>query len=296
MMMMNFLKERKVNNKRLTVVLGPTAVGKTDYAIDLALKYGCPILSCDSRQIFSEMRIGTAPPSPEQLEKVKHYFIFSHSVLDYYSAGQYELDAMELLSELFQTYDDIIMVGGSGLYADALCYGLDDFPAADQQLRKTLTEQAFGTEFPALQQRLRELDPDSLNFIDISNKQRVIRALEVTLSTGKKYSSFRTAPRKKRFFEIERFALNMPREILYDRINRRVDMMVEQGLVREVQDLIEYRDMPALRTVGYKEIFEYLDGDISLERAIDLIKRDTRRYAKRQVTYFAKERQVEVQL
>lgn len=296
MMMMNFLKERKVNNKRLTVVLGPTAVGKTDYAIDLALKYGCPILSCDSRQIFSEMRIGTAPPSPEQLEKVKHYFIFSHSVSDYYSAGQYELDAMELLSELFQKYDDIIMVGGSGLYADALCYGLDDFPAADQELRKTLTEQAFGTEFPALQQRLRELDPDSLNFIDISNKQRVIRALEVTLSTGKKYSSFRTSPRKKRFFEIERFALNMPREILYDRINRRVDMMVEQGLVREVQDLIEYRDMPALRTVGYKEIFEYLDGDISLERAIDLIKRDTRRYAKRQVTYFAKERQVEVQL
>jgi tRNA dimethylallyltransferase len=203
---------------------------------------------------------------------------------------------MELLSELFQKYDDIIMVGGSGLYADALCYGLDDFPAADQQLRKTLTEQAFGTEFPALQQRLRELDPDSLNFIDISNKQRVIRALEVTLSTGKKYSSFRTAPRKKRFFEIERFALNMPREILYDRINRRVDMMVEQGLVQEVQDLIDYRDMPALRTVGYKEIFEYLDGDISLERAIDLIKRDTRRYAKRQVTYFAKERQVEVQL
>ena len=215
--------------KRLTVVLGPTAVGKTDYAIDLALRYGSPILSCDSRQLFREMRIGTAPPSAEQLSKVKHYFIFSHSVQDYYSAGQYELDAMELLSELFQTYDDIIMVGGSGLYADALCYGLDDFPAADQQLRKSLTDMAFGSEFPLLQQRLKELDPDSLNFIDISNKQRVIRALEVTISTGKRYSSFRTAPKKSRFFFFFMFALSMSREVLYDRINRWVVLLFEHG-------------------------------------------------------------------
>lgn len=280
--------------KRLTVILGPTAVGKTDYAVDLALKYGTVILSCDSRQIFREMKIGTAPPDEEQLKRVKHYFIHSHSVEDYYSAGQYEIDAMELLSELFQKYDDVVMVGGSGLYADALCYGLDDFPAADMELRKSLSEQASGPDFPLLQQHLKKLDPDSYNLIDISNRQRVVRALEVTISTGKKYSSYRTSPRKKRFFEIERFALNMPRELLYERINSRVDRMVEQGLVDEVRSLIGYRDMPALRTVGYKEIFEYLDGNITLDRAIDLIKRDTRRYAKRQVTYFAKERQIQL--
>lgn len=273
--------------KLLTVVLGPTAVGKTDYAVRLAQEYGSPVISCDSRQIFKEMRIGTAPPSPEQLRTVRHYFIFSHSVSSYYSAGQYELDAMELLTELFRDHDRLVMVGGSGLYADALCYGLDDFPPADQELRKRLTERALTEGVAVLAEELRRVDPESWAAIDLSNRQRVVRALEVTVSTGRKFSSFKTGPRKKRPFDIERICLTMPRERLYARIDRRTEAMFEAGLVDEVRALARYREMPALRTVGYKEVFEYMDGKLSLDEAVELVKRNTRRYAKRQITYFS---------
>ncbi len=273
--------------KLLTVVLGPTAVGKTDYAVRLAQEYGSPVISCDSRQIFKEMRIGTAPPSPEQLRTVRHYFIFSHSVSSYYSAGQYELDAMELLTELFRDHDRLVMVGGSGLYADALCYGLDDFPPADQELRKRLTERALTEGVAVLAEELRRVDPESWAAIDLSNRQRVVRALEVTVSTGRKFSSFKTGPRKKRPFDIERICLTMPRERLYARIDRRTEAMFEAGLVDEVRALARYREMPALRTVGYKEVFEYMDGKLSLDDAVELVKRNTRRYAKRQITYFS---------
>ncbi len=278
--------------KKLTVILGPTAVGKTDYAIDVAERLGCPILSCDSRQIFREMKIGTAPPSDEQLRRVKHYFIYSHSVANHYSAGQYELEAMALLEELFQTYDDVVMVGGSGLYADALCYGLDDFPAADQVLRKELTDRALSEGVEALAEQLRELDPESYATIDIRNRQRVVRALEVTIGTGKKFSEYKSSPRKPRPFEIERMCLTMPREVLYDRINRRAEKMFEAGLVDEVRSLSAYRDMPALRTVGYREVFDYLDGRISLDESLSLVQRNSRRYAKRQLTYFSGEKQI----
>lgn len=272
--------------KTLVLVLGPTAVGKTDYAISLAEKYGSPVISCDSRQIFREMRIGTAPPSDEQLRRVRHYFIYSHSVACRYSAGQYELDAMALLSELFKEHDRLVMAGGSGLYADAVCYGFDDFPPADQVLRKQLSERALKEGVAALAEELRTLDPESYASIDLSNRQRVVRALEVTLSTGRKFSSFKTSPRKKRFFNVERQVLTMPREELYARIDRRTEKMFEAGLVDEVRSLMQYRDMPALQTVGYREVFDYLDGRISLDEAVWLVKRNTRRYAKRQVTYF----------
>lgn len=274
-------------NKRLVLVLGPTAVGKTDYAIRMAEKYSSPVISCDSRQIFTEMRIGTAPPSEEQLRQVRHYFIFSHSVRNHYSAGQYEIEAMALLTELFKEHDTIVMAGGSGLYADALCYGLDDFPPADQELRKILTDRVRTEGVASLAEELREADPQSWATIDLSNPQRVVRALEVTLSTGRKFSSYKSSPRKPRPFEIERICLTLPREELYRRIDLRAEKMFETGLVDEVRSLTPWRGMPALKTVGYREVFEYLDGHISLDEALSLVQRNTRRYAKRQITWFA---------
>ena len=273
-------------NKRLVLVLGPTAVGKTDYAIRMAEKYSSPVISCDSRQIFTEMRIGTAPPSEEQLRQVRHYFIFSHSVCNHYSAGQYEIEAMALLTELFKEHDTIVMAGGSGLYADALCYGLDDFPPADQELRKILTDRVRTEGVASLAEELREADPQSWATIDLSNPQRVVRALEVTLSTGRKFSSYKSSPRKPRPFEIERICLTLPREELYRRIDLRAEKMFETGLVDEVRGLTPWRGMPALKTVGYREVFEYLDGHISLDEALSLVQRNTRRYAKRQITWF----------
>lgn len=274
-------------NKRLVLVLGPTAVGKTDYAIRMAEKYSSPVISCDSRQIFTEMRIGTAPPSEEQLRQVRHYFIFSHSVRNHYSAGQYEIEAMALLTELFKEHDTIVMAGGSGLYADALCYGLDDFPPADQELRKILTDRVRTEGVASLAEELREADPQSWATIDLSNPQRVVRALEVTLSTGRKFSSYKSSPRNPRPFEIERICLTLPREELYRRIDLRAEKMFETGLVDEVRGLTPWRGMPALKTVGYREVFEYLDGHISLDEALSLVQRNTRRYAKRQITWFA---------
>ena len=274
-------------NKRLVLVLGPTAVGKTDYAIRMAEKYSSPVISCDSRQIFTEMRIGTAPPSEEQLRQVRHYFIFSHSVRNHYSAGQYEIEAMALLTELFKEHDTLVMAGGSGLYADALCYGLDDFPQADQELRKILTDRVRAEGVASLAEELREVDPQSWAAIDLSNPQRVVRALEVTLSTGRKFSSYKSSPRKPRPFEIERICLTLPREELYRRIDLRAEKMFETGLVDEVRGLTPWRGMPALKTVGYREVFEYLDGHISLDEALSLVQRNTRRYAKRQITWFA---------
>lgn len=272
--------------KELHVIVGPTAVGKTDYSIELAKEFGSPIISCDSRQIFKEMKIGTAPPSPDQLAAVKHYFIFSHSVSQYYTAGKYELEALEVINELFKTHDRLVVVGGSGLYVDALCYGLDDFPPADIELRNQLMERLEKEGIESLRMELKQLDPESYYSMDIANRQRVVRALEVTLMTGKKFSSFKTNQVKSRPFKINKSVLSMPREELYDRINRRVDMMFDAGLVAEVESLRQYRDMPALQTVGYKEIFEYFDGKHSLETARELIKRNSRRYAKKQISYF----------
>lgn len=277
----------------LTIILGPTGVGKTDYAIDLALEYGSPVISCDSRQIFKEMKIGTAPPSAEQLERVRHYFIFSNSVTDIYTAGRYEIEALALLEELFKSHKRLVMTGGSGLYIDALCNGLDDFPAADQQLRKELSDKAATAEgLQELVLKLKEIDPQACEFVDLQNRQRVVRAVEVTLQTGKKFSEWRKNSKKERPFAIKKIGLTRDREELYDRINKRVDIMMEAGLLEEVKSLLQYRDMPALQTVGYKEIFEYLDGTITLDKAVELIKRNSRRYAKKQLTYWGRDKEI----
>lgn len=280
------------SDKELVIILGPTGVGKTDYAIDMAVALGSPVISADSRQIFKEMKIGTAPPSKEQLERVKHYFIFSNSVAEYYTAGRYELEAMALVEELFKTHDKLVMAGGSGLYIDAFCNGLDDFPPADQALRAELTARADNEGLESLVKQLAVIDPESYSSIELSNKQRVIRAVEVTLQTGRKFSDWKSSPKKQRPFKITKLGLTRDRAELYDRINCRVDLMIENGLVDEVAGLAPFRSMPALNTVGYKEIFDYLDGRQSLDAAIELIKRNSRRYAKRQLTYWGRDNSI----
>ena len=279
--------------KELTIILGPTGVGKTDFSLDLAKEYGSPIINCDSRQIYKEMNIGTASPSAWQLEQVRHYFIHTHSVVQYYTAGLYEQEAMELLEQLFKTHNRLVMVGGSGMYIDALCNGLDDFPPADLKLRDSLMKRLQEEGIGSLRNELRVLDRVSYDTIDIANPQRVVRALEVTLQTGRKFSDWKSAPKKVRPFAIRKLGLNREREELYERINRRVDMMMEEGLLEEVESLVQYKDLPALKTVGYREIFEYLDGKHSLETAVELIKRNSRHYAKKQLTYWGRDKEIE---
>ena len=298
--------------KKLLIILGPTAVGKTDYSIETALRYGSPVISCDSRQIYKEMTIGTAVPSAEQLAAVQHYFIHSHTVTQLYTAGKYELEALELINRLFaEGHETLVMAGGSGFYVDALVNGLDDFPSADLKLRGELMARLQEEGVEALRLELKALDPESYATIDIANGQRVVRALEVCLMTGRPFSSFKTASRKSRDFEIEKIGLVRPREVLYDRINRRVIQMIDDGLVEEVRSLTQYRDLAALQTVGYKEIFDwfdYQDGKVSaegwtpttpgdgpvttLDRAIELIQRNTRHYAKRQLSYWNRDKSI----
>ncbi|MBE6241255.1 MAG: tRNA (adenosine(37)-N6)-dimethylallyltransferase MiaA [Bacteroidales bacterium] len=298
--------------KKLLIILGPTAVGKTDYSIDVALRYGSPVISCDSRQIYKEMTIGTAVPSAGQLSAVQHYFIHSHTVTELYTAGKYELEALELINRLFEEgHETLVMAGGSGFYVDALVNGLDDFPSADLQLRNELMRRLQEEGVEALRLELKSLDPESYAAIDIANGQRVVRALEVCLMTGRPFSSFKSATKKKRDFEIEKIGLTRPREVLYDRINRRVHQMIDEGLVEEVRSLTQYRDLAALQTVGYKEIFDWFDyqeGKVSaegwtptspgdgpvttLDRAIELIQRNTRRYAKRQLSYWGRDKDI----
>ncbi len=297
---------------KLIIILGPTAVGKTDYSIKKALEYGSPVISCDSRQIYREMTIGTAVPSASQLSAVKHYFIHSHSVRDVYTAGKYEIEALSLISRLFdEGHDRLVMAGGSGFYIDALCNGLDDFPEADGELRASLDRRLKDEGVESLRMDLKRLDPETYHSIDIANGQRVIRALEVCLMTGRPFSSYKTSKAKKRNFEIEKIGLIRSRETLYDRINRRVSAMIDDGLVEEARNLTEFRDYPALQTVGYKELFawfDYMDGKVdtegwgptsagdgpvtSLERAAELIRRNTRRYAKRQLSYWNRDKSI----
>ena len=292
--------------------MGPTAVGKTDYSIETALKYDSPIISCDSRQIYREMSIGTAVPSAEQLAAVQHYFIHSHTVTELYTAGKYEVEALELINRLFEDgHETLVMAGGSGFYVDALVNGLDDFPSADLQLRDELMRRLKEEGVESLRMELKALDHESYATIDIANGQRVVRALEVCLMTGKPFSSFKTAASKQRDFEIEKIGLTRPREVLYDRIDRRVIQMIDDGLVEEVRSVEKYRELAALKTVGYKEIFDWFDyqnglvstegwgpttpGDgpvTSLDRAVELIQRNTRHYAKRQLSYWKRDNDI----
>lgn len=314
--MMQMTKQKKSTEKmtmnKLVIILGPTAVGKTDYSIETALRYGSPVISCDSRQIYKEMTIGTAVPSAAQLSAVQHYFIHSHTVTELYTAGKYELEALEVINRLFaEGHDTLVMAGGSGFYIDALVNGLDDFPEADLQLRQQLTDRLKEEGVESLRMELKSLDPESYATIDIANGQRVVRALEVCMMTGKPFSSFKTSPSKKRDFVVEKIGLTRPREALYERIDRRVLQMIDEGLVDEVHSLTKYRDLAALKTVGYKEIFDWFDyqdglvsaegfgpttpGDgpvTSLDRAIELIQRNTRRYAKRQLSYWGRDKSI----
>ncbi|MCI2082402.1 MAG: tRNA (adenosine(37)-N6)-dimethylallyltransferase MiaA [Bacteroidales bacterium] len=277
------------SGKRLIIILGPTAVGKTAYAINMAKKVGSPVISCDSRQVYSEMKIGTAVPSPEELAEVRHYFIGCRSVLDYYTAGLYEMDAMALTEELFKTHDTLVMCGGSGLYIDAVCNGLDDFPPADKELRALLMGRLEKEGLESLRRDLAALDPESYAAIDIANPQRVVRALEVTIATGRKFSSYKRGVAKTRPFAIEKIGLTMQRDALYSRIDARVDRMMDEGLEGEVRSLVPYQSLTALRTVGYREIFAFLKGSCSLSEAVDSIKLNTRHYAKKQMTYFGRD-------
>ncbi len=273
----------------LQIILGPTAVGKTDYAIAEALRVGSPVVSCDSRQFYRELRIGVARPDDAQLAAVPHYFIADRSISEPCSAGAYELEALQLLEKLFRDHETVVMAGGSGLYIDALCNGLDDFPDADPDLRAQLSERLRTEGVAALRADLRVLDPETYATIDPANGQRIVRALEVTIATGRKYSSFKTHPAKERSFTIVKTGLKRPRPELYARIDARVDRMMEEGLLEEARALLPHRSLPALNTVGYKELFDYFDGRYDLAEAVRLIKRNTRHYAKKQLTWWARD-------
>ncbi|MBB6110755.1 tRNA dimethylallyltransferase [Mucilaginibacter lappiensis] len=276
-------------SKTLIVVAGPTAVGKTVAAIKLAQHYHTVVVSADSRQFFREMAIGTAKPNTQELVSVKHYFIDSHSITDSFSVGDFEKQGLALLDELFKTNDQVVLAGGSGLYIKAICEGFDDLPTADPAIREKLNQELEEKGIVHLQQELLLADPVYYNEVDLGNPQRIIRALEVFESSGKPFSSYRQATINKRPFNIIKLALNLPREVLYNRINDRVDLMAQQGLLAEVEALLPSRHLNALNTVGYAELFDYFDGKTSLEKAIEMIKQNTRRFAKRQLTWFRKD-------
>nr|WP_237249381.1 tRNA (adenosine(37)-N6)-dimethylallyltransferase MiaA [Sphingobacterium faecale] len=272
----------------MVVVVGPTAVGKTATAIFLAQHFATEILSADSRQFYREMSIGTAKPDAAELQAAVHHFVNSHSIAEEYSAGDYERDALQLLDRLFEKKDVVVAVGGSGLFIRALTEGLDDLPKAPEGVRERLNAQHEREGLALLKQRLLEVDPDYYEVADIDNPQRVIRALEVYEATGNPISYYQKNKVNERFFDVVTVGLNMERSQLYERINRRVDKMMEAGLEDEVKFLSSYRNQPALLTVGYAEMFDYFDGEISLEEAIEKIKQNSRRYAKRQITWFKK--------
>jgi len=274
------------SGKYLIVIVGPTAVGKTDVSIKLAKEWNTEIISADSRQFYTEMSIGTAKPDPQQLQAVKHHFIGHLSIHDYFNVSRFEKDTLELLKSLFEKHTIVFLVGGSGLYIDAVCNGIDDFPDPDPEFRNYLKGIYKDEGIAKLQEILLETDPEYYATVDINNPNRLLRAIEVCLSTGRKFSELRLNRTKERDFHIIRIGLNLPRPELFSRIELRVDQMIENGLVGEVKNLMPYRHLNALNTVGYKEIFEYLDSKITLQQAIVNIKTSTRRYAKRQLTWF----------
>ena len=280
-------------NKRLIVISGATAIGKTALSIQLAQHFNSEIISADSRQFYKELKIGATPPSQEELIKVKHHFIQHLSVKDDYNVGLFEKDAIAVLYTLFKKTDTLIMAGGSGLYIDAVCNGLDTFPEVDEKIKKELIAEYKNKGITFLQDELKKRDPVYFDIVDINNPQRLIRALAVIRESRKPFSSFRNKTSAKRDFKISHFSLEMEREKLYERINRRVDLMMEEELLKEVENLIPYKNKNALQTVGYKELFSYFNGEISLEEAINKIKQNTRRFAKRQISWFKREENIQ---
>ena len=276
-------------NKTLIIILGPTAIGKTSISIKLAKHYNTQIISADSRQFYKELKIGAAPPSKKELSEVRHHFIHNLSVNEDYNVGKFEEDALRKIEELFKEKEKIIMVGGSGLYIDAICKGFDKMPDISKEIRNKVISLYKEKGIKFLQSELKENDPIYFNEVDIQNPQRLMRAIEVIYSTGKPFSNFRKEQVKKRSFNIVKIGLDMNREDLYKRINKRVDVMIENGLLDEVESLLNHRNKNSLQTVGYKELFEYLDGKYSQEKAIDMIKQNTRRFAKRQISWFKRD-------
>jgi tRNA dimethylallyltransferase len=281
-----------MNSKYLISVAGPTAIGKTAAAIALADYYHTQVLSADSRQFYREMSIGTAKPSTDELAAAPHHFVNSHSIADSFNVGDFEKQGLITLNNIFKDYDLAIMAGGSGLYLKAITEGFDDLPDIDPSIRQSLNLLFSEQGITPLQKKLQIIDPAYYQEVDINNPQRIIRALEVFESTGQPYSSFRKRSYKQRPFHTIKVGLDMPREQLYHRINQRVDAMISQGLIDEVQQLLPYRNLNALNTVGYTEIFEYLDGKTDLATAIEMIKQNTRRFAKRQLTWFRKDKDI----
>ena len=283
---------KREGNKVLVVLLGPTGVGKTEISLRMAEHFGCPIVSSDSRQFYRELKIGTAAPTEFQLKRVKHYFIGSHSIHDEYNAGQYEVDVMQLLDALFRQNDVVMLVGGSMMYIDAVCNGIDDMPNIDNETREFWRQQYAENGLGYIQNELKRLDPKHYGEVDLQNYKRVLHALEICSITGKPFSDIRTGIRKERPFNIVKIGLNRPRSELYERINNRVDEMMAEGLLEEARHFYEFRHLNTLNTVGYKELYEYLDGNWPLDFAVNMIRQDSRRYAKRQMTWFNRDKEI----
>jgi len=280
-------------SKSLIVILGPTGVGKTDLSIKIAQHFNTVISSSDSRQVYREMSIGTAVPEKRQLEAVKHHFIHTHSIHDYFSSWECEQQTMNLLSNLYKEKDEVLLVGGSMMYIDAVCNGIDEIPTIDPDLRNKIVERAQNEGIESLRMQLKQLDPVFYNQVDLKNTKRVIHAVEVCLMSGKPYSELRTNTRKTRDFNIIKIGLNRDRAELYSRINSRVNLMMKEGLFEEAQTLFEYRHYNSMNTVGYKELFEHFEGKIDLKEAVELIKRNSRRYAKRQLSWFRRDDEIQ---
>ena len=282
-----------MRGKRLIVVTGPTAVGKTALCLDMAETLKIPIINADSRQLFRELRIGTAAPTASQMQRAKHYFVGTLSIGDYYSASMYEQDVLTLLDELFAQSDTALLTGGSMMYIDAVCNGIDDIPTVDEQTRRLMKQRLADEGLDALVEELRRLDPEHYAIVDRQNPRRVVHALEICHMTGQTYTSFRKAEKKQRPFSIIKIGLNRDREELYQRINRRVDLMMDEGLLDETRRMLPFRNENALNTVGYKELFNYFDGIWDLEEAVERIKGNTRRYARKQLTWFKRDEQMQ---
>lgn len=278
--------------KTLIVLVGPTGVGKTETSLVLAETLHAPIINADSRQIYKGMGIGTAAPTPEEQARVEHHFVQFLNPGEYYSAAQFELDVMARLEMLFQSHDYVLLSGGSMMYIDAVCKGIDDIPTVDAETRKMMLERYEAEGLERLCSELRVLDPEYYQVVDLKNPKRVIHALEICYMTGKTYTSFRTNTRKERPFRIVKIGLKREREILYDRINRRVTQMLEMGLEQEVRSLMPYRNTNALNTVGYKEMFAYFDGAMTLEQAVDKIRQNSRIYSRKQMTWFKRDEEI----
>lgn len=278
--------------KTLIVLVGPTGVGKTELSFSIAEKYNTPIISSDSRQLYADLKIGTAAPTEEQLHRVKHYFIGTLKLTDYYSAAQYESDVLKLSDELFKQHDVLLMTGGSMMYIDAVCKGIDDIPTVDAETRAQMLQHYEEVGLEEICKELKLLDPEYYSIVDLKNPKRVIHALEICYMTGRTYTSFRTRNIKERPFHILKIGLNREREELYERINKRVDQMINDGLVEEARKVYEFRELNSLNTVGYKELFNYFNGEWTLDFAIEKIKQNSRIYSRKQMTWFKRDSEI----